>query len=267
MRFIIVVAVSALAACSTASNRPPATTTHAPGPLADENGQTGSISYVCTQASCASHARDILDSFKRVEPPTFSGSECQPGLAPGQSSTLEQFYYQPHCRCRLADGGYVHGPPPAGVPPLAPCRYVGRGGYCIWSGEVPDCSPADPNSCESTCQELERVLAEDAKKTFEVRLRFAQCATAKCWLSGETGSGSQCPVIIEVNGQCYTIDSSNRLPRRMEPRDCALSDRELVFPTSEFGPANAYGETAECDLDGGPCGDAAVCAGQMWRDQ
>jgi hypothetical protein len=250
--FVILAVLSALAACSPSASTGPGEADNegpvaAPGPVpapgneapvsVAENGQTGSAGYACLEASCMDQAQALLKSFERASVPRYSASVCQPGLALGQRVTAEQRFSDPHCLCRDQDGKWQDGP----VPGLQGCSVRGRGRRCLWDGPVPECDPGDPKACESTCAELERRWAEDAKGDFEVRVRFAHCASPNC-LSQECWSSStartlRCNVILEVNGQCHVTDTNgNPIPT---PRDCAASDRDLLFPSSDAGPLAA----------------------------
>jgi hypothetical protein len=161
-----------------------------------DNGQTGSIGKGCSQAECTANAQAWLASLNPARPytPTFSESHCRPpDLGPARSDTRPTIY----CECVESDGGqsFVIAKPPADLP----CAARGRGGFClVTNDELTECDLADPRSCDETCANIERVYAEDAKKTFAGQLLSVECFPP---------AGS-CELTATVNGRCYASDSS-----------------------------------------------------------
>jgi hypothetical protein len=224
---------------------PSAASANEPPAVVAENGQTGSAGVgPCVEEYCVGQVQALAERFEQPPySPTFLASECQPGLAPGQVTTLEQRYSSPHCRCRDQVGQWYDGPVPGPTPPdgVECALRSSRSGFCIWEGKASECTPGDSKACEPVCAELQRRLAEDAKRTFEVRVRFAHCATPDCLgpncASNENLWRASCSAILEVNGQCYAPDLLR--PTREAPRDCAASDRELLFPDAGRLPPDA----------------------------
>jgi hypothetical protein len=189
------------------------------------NGQPGSLGYACYASDCAAYTRDWLAS---LEPPQviteFSRATCRPpDLGPARNDTRGTLY----CQCQTANQSSVL-VAKSGSPEL-PCVARGRGGTClVLDSEITECSLDEPDSCQSTCQLLQRRLAEDAAKKFDAQVRFANCVTQDGWLAGNT-MGGDCRFVARINGQCYTNDAPGFF-LSSTPHDCALSDRQIVYP-------------------------------------
>lgn len=173
---------------------------------APENGQTGSIGAAeCLEdSSCENayretlaHLQTPLHGHRRVqaascEPINQAGSESASGFA---------------CVCALEGGGSLH-IGPAG----APCTVQSRDGYsCLLNpASFAGCSPGDPTTCEAACAGLERLLGQDAARTFDVGIRAAACVKQSC------------QVVYRVGNDCF----ANVFPG--EAYNCELSDGAIL---------------------------------------
>lgn len=191
-----------------------------PTPL-DENGQTGSPSYVCTPADCAATAQQTLDSLTRSSaPPTFVASSCHPpDTGPAELDTRPTVF----CRCDQSDGGFFL---LSDVSLGVGCEARGRGGLCIFDDtDFSGCDVADVHSCEAPCSTLQSRLAADAADHPDAAIRFSACVPPPP--SSPPGTGTRCGIVLEFDDQCFSNRQNGGGALDSEPVDCALSDAEI----------------------------------------
>jgi hypothetical protein len=96
------------------------------------------------------------------------------------------------------------------------CRVYGRTRQCLYEASAfTTCDPNEPvESCRETCETVASLLADDARRSYEARVRSNRCVS------------HDCQAVLEIDGICYLNHSKL-------PHDCALSDDEIVAESPE----------------------------------
>jgi hypothetical protein len=202
-----------------------------PSPI---NGQTGSPSYICEDTECSRQAKADVASLTGpvTAPATLVSSSCHPAdTGTAKIETRPTIY----CRCDQSDGSFElvsHDGPD--------CILRGRGDVCVFdNNDYQECNPADTTSCNATCSLLQSRLIADAAATHTASVRLSQCKADR----------SRCDNVIQVDGKCFTNDSSGFIDNG--PYDCALSNAQLLGETGNTGGGSGAGGTAFAGGAGG----------------
>jgi hypothetical protein len=202
----------------------------APDPIqpgvARNNGQTTSIgrpAYVCSENDCAAAAARWLESVEPTNaiPPSFVSSSCE---REGEDFVCPTYV----CECRTNEGEATR----LAAPNPAKCALRGRAGFCLMSEEeAPSCDPFAAGSCEATCGDVQRRLADDARQKLDAEVRSAECAS----FDPETrtpqfgSADGECNVVVRIGEQCHApIVDGNSNPSSAA-YDCNQADHEIVL--------------------------------------
>lgn len=172
------------------------------------SGQTGSVGPSADECSAASDCdQRLADEVLGLQEPvsasvSFSGAQCINLSIVGGASG-------PACECQVkgSNGTLAVGPIGAG------CFALGRAGDCLWQGSDFDgCEVDKAGSCDATCAELERRLADDAVTAFDADAVYATCRE------------NTCHTVVRVGDRCF----ADRSYSEGRSYDCALGGEAVL---------------------------------------